>query len=731
MYRNMSRRGGQPTCASNYMKSLKTWWLSESRHTLKFCSIILLLLTLILAPWSFFNQGHREPEPRMLMSVDATIPEVYEPEPNVASNHAAPSTTHHTSPTGCLAMIMKNEGPILPRLFESVRGFVSEYCVVDTGSTDDTIDVLKSMEMPGVIFEEPFVDFATTRNYMIEKCRQVMTSCDYLVLLDADMVLRVSPEWKWAELDNQDVYNVIQVSGVEYENVRLIRRDAQNIRVVGATHEYYDVPSGYSQKTLPKALIHIDDVGDGKAKGDKFERDERLLRRELEVDPDNVRTVFYLANTLKDQGKYAEAIPYYVRRATMGGWFAEADYSLYMLSTCYDNARKYGKLAAFGDMAKRAEPLYFLAFYLSQRRQYSLAWYYVSLAAKIPKPAISVALFISYDIYNYWVEYERASLNRHIFPSQPTLGMQGAMAFWNNGYASDSLRWSFSSIMKSYVRPIIASASDVYRFTGEDESVSLAIFRSSGIVELLTMQTQSGADVTVTPFKITEVDIQSKLVREAGAVSWRMDAFSEHGIAWLFVEPRSLIGVSPSGSYLYHGEWPEGDDYTIPIHMRQLAVGAGEILLPPAWSLVHREGTTYCVSSWYPAIEVGVLKLSYSEARCEPHASHFHNPRSFSFLGPAISSVIYRGDSWFLLRVEALEAFAVVVLGPEFQLKAYTSPFTVAEDMVGESNEKESPLGFSIVISGDGKENVVFACISRGGIVIKQLPVETMQTLML
>jgi glycosyltransferase involved in cell wall biosynthesis len=338
-------------------------------------------------------------------------------------------------------MIIKNEGPILPRLFESVRGFVSEYCVVDTGSTDDTINILKSMEMSGVILEEPFVDFATTRNYMIEKCRQVMTSCDYLVLLDADMVLRVSPEWDWAKLDGQDVYNFIQVSGVEYENVRMIRRDAQDIRVVGATHEYYDVPSGYSQKTLPKALIHIDDVGDGKAKGDKFERDERLLRRELEADPENVRTVFYLANTLKDQGKCAEAIPYYVRRATMGGWFAEADYSLYMLSSCYlalddlGNARKYGELAAFSGMAKRAEPLYFLAFYLSQRSQYSLAWHYASLAAKIPKPAISAALFISNDIYNYWVDYELASLTRHIFPSQPTLGMQAAMEFWNNGYA--------------------------------------------------------------------------------------------------------------------------------------------------------------------------------------------------------------------------------------------------------------------------------------------------------
>jgi hypothetical protein len=87
----------------------------------------------------------------------------------------------------------------------------------------------------------------------------------------------------------------------------MIRRDAPDIRVVGATHEYYDVPAQYTRGTLLKTLIHIEDVGDGKAKGDKFERDERLLRHELEKDPENMCTVFYLANTLKDQGKYTEA----------------------------------------------------------------------------------------------------------------------------------------------------------------------------------------------------------------------------------------------------------------------------------------------------------------------------------------------------------------------------------------------------------------------------------------
>lgn len=134
------------------MKGVKTWWLSESRQVLQIFTVILLLLTLILVPWLFIYGGHQEHEPTTFVSVNTSMPEGHTSEPEVAPECAAsPTTLQDPAPsTGCLAMIMKDEGPILHRLFESVREFVSEYCVVDTGSTDDTIDVLKSMEMPGM-----------------------------------------------------------------------------------------------------------------------------------------------------------------------------------------------------------------------------------------------------------------------------------------------------------------------------------------------------------------------------------------------------------------------------------------------------------------------------------------------------------------------------------------------------------------------------------------------------
>jgi len=328
------------------------------------------------------------------------------------------------------------------------------------------------------------------------------------------------------------------------------------------------------------------------------------------------------------------------------------------------------------------------------------------------------------------VDYELANLSRHVFPSQPTLGMQAAMAFWNNGYAPENLRWFFSSLLKSYIRQIMASASDVCHLSGRSESVALAMSRDRGVVQFLTKQTQARADPTIQTFKVVEVDIQFKLVREMGVMTWCMDAVFPHGIIWQSVGPRQVIGISPSRSHVYHGKWPERDDYALPMHMQQLLVGSGGSLLPPAWALVNKDGATYCVSSWHPAIKVGIFKLTSSEAQCEAHTSRFNVPRSLSFLGPAITSLMYRGDSWFLLRVDAVDAFAMVVLGPDFQLKAYTPPFTLEDDMVREGNGEERALGFYIVMSRDRKEKVVFAYTSRGDVVIKLLPVETLLTLM-
>ena len=95
-------------------------------------------------------------------------------------------------PTLCLNMIVKNESKIITRLFDSVLPIIDTYCICDTGSTDNTVELIKqyfdNKNIKGVVVTEPFKDFAYNRNFALQSC---LGLSDYVLLLDADMVLRV------------------------------------------------------------------------------------------------------------------------------------------------------------------------------------------------------------------------------------------------------------------------------------------------------------------------------------------------------------------------------------------------------------------------------------------------------------------------------------------------------------------------------------------------------------
>ena len=98
-------------------------------------------------------------------------------------------------PKICLNMIVKNESKIILRLLETVTPLIDSYCICDTGSTDDTIEIIrnycKSHKIPGKIMEEPFRDFGYNRTYALQQC-ELIPNIDYILLMDADMVLKMN-----------------------------------------------------------------------------------------------------------------------------------------------------------------------------------------------------------------------------------------------------------------------------------------------------------------------------------------------------------------------------------------------------------------------------------------------------------------------------------------------------------------------------------------------------------
>ena len=100
---------------------------------------------------------------------------------------------HNTLPTLCLNMIVKNESKIITRLLDSVLSIIDCYCICDTGSTDNTIEIIedffKSKNKYGKVVKEPFKNFCHNRNVSLQAC---LGMSEYILLLDADMVLEVN-----------------------------------------------------------------------------------------------------------------------------------------------------------------------------------------------------------------------------------------------------------------------------------------------------------------------------------------------------------------------------------------------------------------------------------------------------------------------------------------------------------------------------------------------------------
>ena len=70
-----------------------------------------------------------------------------------------------------LTQIMKNESHVVTRMLDSIKSIVDIVVMIDTGSTDNTIEVVKKWgennNIETHVFERPFDNFEASRNYSI------------------------------------------------------------------------------------------------------------------------------------------------------------------------------------------------------------------------------------------------------------------------------------------------------------------------------------------------------------------------------------------------------------------------------------------------------------------------------------------------------------------------------------------------------------------------------------
>lgn len=209
--------------------------------------------------------------------------------------------------------MVKNAAEDLRRSLDSLKNFVDEIIVVDTGSTDDTVKVAE--EFGAKIFHETWQDdFSAPRNVAIREA-----SGDWIVFLDADEYFvndtakNLRTAIKLAKRTKQrgisvKLVNVDKDNGNAIINSSCLLRifeNAAGIHYVGKIHE--DVYLGdepLNRAMAPADLLTLYHTGYSASLNlAKAERNLKLLLEELETSDKPERIYTYLADcyyTLKD-----------------------------------------------------------------------------------------------------------------------------------------------------------------------------------------------------------------------------------------------------------------------------------------------------------------------------------------------------------------------------------------------------------------------------------------------
>ncbi|KGA97303.1 beta 1,4 glucosyltransferase [Alkalihalobacillus alcalophilus ATCC 27647 = CGMCC 1.3604] len=304
-----------------------------------------------------------------------------------------------------LCMIVKNEEEVLARGLDTVKDIVDEINIVDTGSTDRTVEIAKQYT-DRVFFYEWTGNFAAARNESFKYATK-----DYILYLDADDVLLKEDQKKLKELKKTLNLSVDSVSmfynagmdqygnvTLRYRRNRLVKRE-NNFKWEGDVHNYLNV---YGK------IINSDVAITHKKLKHSVSRNLSIYKEKLERgDVFSARDYFYYGNELRENGFPKEAIEAYEKNiAKKDGWSEDKFYACLNKADCHRHLGELDKEleSLFQSFAfsktPRPEVCSRIGYHNQQKGEYEHAVYWYEQAIEL-KPDLNQWSF-SYPAYSTW-----------------------------------------------------------------------------------------------------------------------------------------------------------------------------------------------------------------------------------------------------------------------------------------------------------------------------------------
>ena len=304
-------------------------------------------------------------------------------------------------------MIVKNESQCIEKCLASVKHLIDYWVIVDTGSTDDTKEIIGRVlqGVPGRLYESEWVNFAHNRTEALELAKP---HAEYALVIDADDTLVIEPGFVMPELAKDSYSLIIESPPFSFHRTQLMR-NSSGWRYAGVLHE---IPVCMTRIATSDLLtgIRIRRGVDGarRKQPDLFRRDAAVLETALvmETDPFLIsRYRFYLAQSYRECGETEKAVENYMIRANLGFWDEEVFVSLLEMAKLQGQLghsidEVLATLARAADACpRRAEALHAASRLCRLHNRYTQGYEFARRGVKIPLP--NGGLFVEAWVYEY------------------------------------------------------------------------------------------------------------------------------------------------------------------------------------------------------------------------------------------------------------------------------------------------------------------------------------------
>ena len=258
----------------------------------------------------------------------------------------------------CVYAISKNEEKFVKRWYESVKEADSVY-ILDTGSTDKTVSILKDLGANVSVKEIKPWRFDVARN---ESLKLVPEDCDICVCIDIDEVINKGWRKKLEEIwdDNTNHLRYIYNWSHDDNGKPLVSFYYEKIHARNGfkwIHPVHEVLEFSKELEVFKTTdeIVVDHYPDSTKSRSNY---LPLLELSVKENPDNDRNMHYLGREYMFHGKYNEAIDTLIKHLNLkcATWKDERCASMRFIARCYKYLKRYDEAKMWLDKAINEAP---------------------------------------------------------------------------------------------------------------------------------------------------------------------------------------------------------------------------------------------------------------------------------------------------------------------------------------------------------------------------------------